>query len=71
MTLRHKSILVGTKRKVSLRFILEFLKKSIRKGCKLYDFITMNNKDVIVNVVQHPVLSKFPDVFPEELPGLP
>jgi hypothetical protein len=69
---RHKRILAGTNRGVSLRFIsMMQLKKSLRKGCKLYVMTTMNKKEDTMNIVQHPILSKFSDVFLEELPGLP
>ena len=68
----YKRILIGTKRGVSLRFILALqLKKSMRKGCELYVVVVMNNKKDNVDVSQHPILSKFFDVFPKELHGLP
>jgi hypothetical protein len=41
------------------------------KGCKSYVVITMNKKDDIVNVVQHPILLEFPDMFIEYLLGIP
>jgi hypothetical protein len=68
----HKIILVGMNRGVSLRFISTLqLKKSMRKGCKLYVVTTMNKKEDTMSIEQYPVLSKFSDVFPKELPGLP
>ena len=68
----HKRILIGTRRGVSLRFISTLqLKKSMRKGCELYVVVVMNNKKDTVDVSQHPILSQFADVFPEELPRLP
>jgi hypothetical protein len=53
----HNQILVGAKRGVLLRFISVLqLKRSIRKGCKLYAVVTMNKKDDAVDVARHPVL---------------
>ena len=64
--------MVGTKRGILLRFISALqLKKSMKKGCKLYDVIAMNNKDDTLDVSQHPILSNFGDVFLEELPRFP
>ena len=45
----------------------------MRKGCKLY---AVQVTDLLLNenptqVTDHPVLSEFMDVFPEEIPGLP
>ena len=54
----YKRILIGTKRGVSLRFILALqLKKSMRKGCELYVVVVMNKKKGIADVIQHPILS--------------
>ena len=67
----YNKILEGTKRGISLRFISTFqLKKSLKKDCKLYVVIAMNSKDDTVDASQHPILSKFGDVFLEEFPGL-
>eukprot|EP00253_Pinus_taeda_P023417 PITA_23417 len=61
----------GIKREVSLRYISAMqMKRCLRRGCQDY---------VIQEVIQgkgpslgqYPVLAKFPDVFPKELPGLP
>ena len=69
--LGYKKILVGAKRGISLRFILALqLKKSFKKGCKLYVVKAMNNKNDTIDVSQHPILSNFGDVFPEEFPRL-
>ena len=64
----------GFRNPVSLRqkYALK-LRKCLRKGCKLY---VVNIFDLILNenptsVRDHPVLSEFMDVFPEELPRLP
>ena len=59
---------------VSLRQISSLqLRKCLRKGCKLY---VANIVDLLLNENQtsirdHPFLSEFMDVFPEEIPGLP
>jgi hypothetical protein len=69
--LGHKRALVGTKRGVSLRFVLALeLKKIIWKVCKLYVVIDMNKKNDAVDVAHHPILSKKIDVFLYELLGL-
>ena len=49
------------------------LKKCIKKGCNLY---VVRVADVLLNenltpLKQHPVLDEFPNVFLEEIPGLP
>ena len=49
------------------------LKKCLRKGYKLYAIRVL---ELLLNenqtpLKQHPVLDEFPDVFPEEIPGLP
>ena len=49
------------------------LNKCLRKGCKLYAIRVL---DLLLNenqtpLKQHPVLDEFPNVFPEEIPGLP
>jgi hypothetical protein len=55
---RHKRILAKTNRGVYLRFIsIMKLKKSLRKGCKLYIVIAMNKKEDTVKIVQHHILS--------------
>ena len=49
------------------------LKKCIRNGCKLYAVkvidLLLNENQTPLN--QHHVLGEFPDVFPEEILGLP
>jgi len=61
----------GINRGVSLRFIsMMKVKRCLRKGCKLYvDEVVSDQKGPSLD--QHPVLPKFEDVFPKELPGLP
>ena len=80
----HKSILCtnsqgnqvkvqGIPKKVSVRQISTLqAKKCVRNGCKLF---AVNIRDVDSDREQRiedfPVLEKFKDVFPEEIPGLP
>ena len=64
----------GVIKPVSLRQIsVVQLKKCIRKGCKLYAvwFTKLILNEGKTQVKYHPVLSKFMDVFPEEIPRLP
>ena len=49
------------------------LKQCLKKGCNLF---AVKVTDLLLNenqtsLKQHPVLEEFPDVFPEEIPGLP
>jgi hypothetical protein len=61
----------GVQRKVSLRFISTMkVKKCLRQGCRLYVVETMNERKG-PSLDQYPILSKFKDVFSNELPGLP
>ena len=49
------------------------LKKRMRNGCKIHVVCVTNclvNENT-THVQDHPVLSKFMDVLPEEIPGLP
>jgi hypothetical protein len=43
----------------------------MRKGCKLYAILALNEKGDIKILEDFPVISNFADVFPEELLGLP
>jgi hypothetical protein len=45
--------------------------KSMRKGCKLYAILALNEKGVAEGLEHLPVVREFADVFPEELPGMP
>ena len=64
----------GFPKPVSVRQISTMqLNKCLRKGYKLYAIRVL---DLLLNenqtpLKQHPVLDEFPDVFPEEIPGLP
>ena len=64
----------GFPKPVSVRQISTMqLNKCLRKGYKLYAIRVL---DLLLNenqtpLKQHPVLDEFPNVFPEEIPGLP
>jgi hypothetical protein len=42
----------------------------MRKGCKLYVILALNEKGMVEGLENLPVVREFVDVFPEELPGL-
>jgi hypothetical protein len=61
----------GVERKVSLCFISTMkVKRCLRQGCRLYVVEVVGERKG-PSLDQYPVLSEFPDVFPNELPGLP
>jgi hypothetical protein len=61
----------GVRRKVSLLFISTMkVKQCLRQGCQLYVVEVVNERKG-PSLDQYPLLSKFKDVFPNELPGLP
>ena len=43
----------------------------VRKGCKAYLAYVIDTKKAEPNLLDIPTVSDYPDVFPEELPGLP
>ena len=43
----------------------------LRKGCEAFLALILDSKRKQVNLENIPVISEFPDVFPEELPGVP
>eukprot|EP00253_Pinus_taeda_P009074 PITA_09074 len=64
-------VIKGIRRDVTLRLIsAKKVNKCMRKGCKIYavEMVPTNEKS---SDKLHPLLSKFADVFPPELPGLP
>jgi hypothetical protein len=68
----QRRVIVGWNQGVSLRFISSLqLRKSMRKGCKLYAILALNEKGVAEGLEHLPVVREFADVFPEELPGMP
>jgi hypothetical protein len=68
----QRRVIVGRNHGVSLRFASSLhLRKSMRKGCKLYAILALNEKGVAEGLEHLPVVKEFVDVFPEELPGMP
>jgi len=48
------------------------MKRSIRKGCKVFVVHVINNENDEDQILADiPVIRDFADVFPEEVPGLP
>ena len=43
----------------------------LRKGCEAFLALVLDSKREQVNLENNPVIREFPDVFPEELPGVP
>jgi hypothetical protein len=67
----QRRVIVGWNQGVSLRFISSLqLWKSMRKGCKLYAILALNEKGLAEGLEHLPVVREFADVFPEELPGM-
>jgi len=65
-------VIVGRNQGVSPRFISSLqLRKSMRKGCKLYAILALNDKGVAKGLENLPVVREFVDLFPEEFPGMP
>jgi hypothetical protein len=68
----QRRVIVGRNQGVSLRFVSSLqLRKSMRKGCKLYAILALNEKGVAEGLEHLLVVKEFADVFPEELPGMP
>jgi hypothetical protein len=68
----QRRVIVGWNQGVSLRFVSSLqLQKSMRKGCKLYAILALNEKGVVEGLEHLPVVREFADIFPEELPGMP
>jgi hypothetical protein len=68
----HRRVIVGRNQGVFLRFISCLqLRKSMRKGCKLYAILALNEKGMVKGLENLPVVREFVGIFPEELPGLP
>jgi hypothetical protein len=48
------------------------MKKYCRKGCPFYEIQVMNSIEYHkLSQVEHPILTEYRDVFPEEVPSLP
>jgi hypothetical protein len=68
----QRRVIVGRNQGVSLRFISSLqLRKSMRKGCKLYAILALNEKGVAEGLEQLSMVRYFEDVFSEELPRMP
>jgi hypothetical protein len=68
----QRRVIVGWNQGVSLRFISSLqLRKSMRKGCKLYAILALNEKGLAEGLEHLPVVREFADIFLEELPGMP
>ena len=46
-------------------------RRIMRKGCETFLVVILDSKRCQVDVENIPVVREFPDVFPEELPGIP
>ena len=46
-------------------------RRFLRKGCEAFLVLVLDSKRGQINLEDFPVIKEFPDVFPEELPGLP
>ena len=46
-------------------------KRLMRKGCETFLALILDSKRGQVDLEKIPVVREFPDVFPEELPGIP
>jgi hypothetical protein len=65
-------MIVGRNHRVFLRFISSLkLWKSMRKGCKIYVILALNEEGVAEGLEHLPVVRDFVDVFPKKLPGMP
>ena len=46
-------------------------RRFMRQGCEMFLVVILDSKRSQVDVEKIPVVRDFPDVFPEELPGIP
>jgi hypothetical protein len=46
-------------------------RKMIKKGCEAYLAYVLETKKGDIQVSNVPIVREFPDVFPDELPGVP
>jgi hypothetical protein len=61
----QRRVIVGRNQGVYLRFVSSLqLRKSMRKGCKLYAILALNEKGVAEGLEHLPVVKEFADVFP-------
>jgi hypothetical protein len=67
----QRRVIVGRNQGVFLRFVSSIqLRKIMRKGCKLYAILALNEKGVAEGLEHLLVVKECADVFPEELPGM-
>jgi hypothetical protein len=60
----QRRVIAGRNQGVSLRFVSSLqLQKSMRKGCKLYVILALNEKGVAEGLEHLPVVKEFADVF--------
>jgi hypothetical protein len=65
-------VIVGWNQGVSLRFVYSLqLWKRVRKGCKLYAILVLNEKGVAEGLEHLLVVKEFADLFLEEFPRMP
>jgi hypothetical protein len=73
VTLRHPSgeevVMYGITNTLQNQISLMKAKRLIRRGCEAYLIYAMNKKELKLENID--TVREFPDVFPEELPGLP
>ena len=46
-------------------------RRLLRKGCETFFSLEFDSKRGQIDVKKIPLVNEFPDVFPEELPGIP
>ena len=64
-------MIVDQKQGVSLRFISSLqIQKSMRKGCKLYVILALNEKGLAEDLEHLPMVREFADIFLDELPRM-
>ena len=63
-------IFKGQKQSKKFLTILQ-AKKLLRQGCEAYLAHVVDNQKEVRNLEEISVVNKFPDIFPDELPGLP
>ncbi|KAJ9178679.1 hypothetical protein P3X46_010543, partial [Hevea brasiliensis] len=51
--------------------IVDFARRMMRKGCEAYLAHVVDTRQAKPNLSDIPIVRDFPEVFPEELPGLP
>ena len=66
----QRRVIIGWNQGVSLRFVSSLqLRKSMRKGCKLYVILALNKKGVTEGLEHLPVVKEFANVFQKSCLG--